>query len=127
MRRIAALVLPRLPCELAGAKDAPLAVVWITSQDREVEELTSKAVLGPVNEAARRYGVRPGQTAGEARALVAHLILKPMDHRAPRRALAAIAEMALAFGPCASIDLEREGESHDTVWLDLTSAAHLSG
>src|SRR5262245_11049471 len=92
-RRVGAIFLPDLWCELvAGATDPqgiPLAVVETetlgntrrgeneTAEKDDADELVAQAEhvkeLSAVNDAARRFGVRAGQTVAEARALVASL------------------------------------------------------
>ena len=124
-RRVAAVVLPELLVELASgpiferaAKAPPLGVVMRTETG---DELAATAVLDAVNAAARRFGVRAGQTIAEACALVAHLVVREVKESDVQAALARIAEVALSFGATVAF------EAPDTVWVDITGAAHLWG
>jgi protein ImuB len=144
-RRIAAVVLPDLPCELVSASAAPrverspsrhpLGVVLVEHAPDEslaaeaddpeapVERpvLKSSAVLDAVNDVARRFGVREGQSIAEATALVAQLRVCELPNGQLSAALGRVAEIGLSFGPTVSI------EAPDTVWVDVTGAAHLAG
>lgn len=148
-RRIAAIVLPQLACELVRQRGAvspsgraPLAVILEESvhavasvKGREPPPAT--AVIHVVDDEARRYGVRPGQRVAEASALVAHLAVHRTSFAEIDAALGRVAEVALALGPTAAIQLGARmdpGERspwgrgpYDTVWLDITGAAHLVG
>src|SRR6185437_1402347 len=101
----------------------------------------STAVLDAVSDEARRYGVRPGQRVTEAAALHAALSVHRVSYGEIDAALGQVAEVALAFGPIAALRL-REAPADgvdrtprtpwgdapfDTVWLDVTGAAHLTG
>lgn len=79
------------------------------------------AVLAAVNEKARHFGVRSGQTVAEAHAFVAHLAVKEVASAELQSRLGEVAEVAMAFGPTVSLELP------DTVWVDVTGASHLSG
>lgn len=133
-RRIVAIVLPELLCEIGNdallqherdAANVPLGVVMLDGQgnkaDANAEPVRATSLLDAVNEAARRYGVRQGQTIAEARALVAHITVREVTRQQVREALGRIAEIALAFSPTVSIEVP------DTVWLDVTGTAHLAG
>ena len=146
LRRIAAVVLPDLLCEIASpalqcsrssrarsgtptgkrsktSSKPPLGVVLVTDDHAEpgAESLRATAVLAAADERARRYGVRPGQTLAEARALVAGLSVREVTERTVREHLGRIAETAMRFGAPVSF------EPPDTVWVDITGAAHLMG
>lgn len=125
-RRVAAIVLPRFACELALANKehhsrAPLAVVF--SEDGEEE--SAAAEVGAVCERARAAGVRPGMRVAEAMARTADLRFERVSPRALVRALGTIAEVAMEFGVTVSISLH--SPPLDTVWVDVTGAAHLFG
>ncbi|AKT42233.1 hypothetical protein [Chondromyces crocatus] len=149
-RRIAAIVLPQLACELVGQRGAvapgskgPLSVILeasvhaVGAEGEGREALPATAVIDVVNEEARRYGVRPGQRVTEASALVAHLAVHRVTFAEIDAALGRVAEVALALGPTAAIQLGTKIEAgdrcawgkgpYDTVWLDITGAAHLVG
>jgi protein ImuB len=133
-RRILALVLPELLCELAErglAREAraPLGVVLVhpheakgtQTSDEHAEPLEPTATLAAVNDAAQRFGVRPGQTLAEANALLSGLNVVALPIASVERALAAVAEAALSFGATVSL------EAPDCVWVDVTGSAHLFG
>ena len=107
-RRIVAIVLPELLCELAagsGAARVPRAVVAADPADAS-EELNATTVLHAVNASARKLGVHPGQTLAEARALSARLHVHTIDQDRIREELGRLAEAALAFGIPVSIQLD---------------------
>ncbi|HET9953452.1 MAG TPA: DNA polymerase Y family protein [Polyangiaceae bacterium] len=74
-----------------------------------------------VNGEAQRLGVRRGQTVAEARAITARLDIQQVSRSAIEHGLARVAEIALAFGAVVSFEMP------DTVWVDITGAAHLLG
>jgi protein ImuB len=134
-RRIAAIFLPDLACELVSQKttwpsqdrassSVPMAVVDVNGGDDTVERAD---VILAANEAARRYGVRAGQNVAEARALVAHLSVRGLSSDQLHRGLARVADVALGFGPTASIDSGDDAIPPDTVWVDLTGTCPLWG
>lgn len=133
-RRILALILPELLCELAPrglAREArgPLGVVLVHPhqtenngvKEGEAEPLEPTATLSAVNAAAQRFGVRTGQTLAEANALLSGLRVVALPIAHVERALAAVAEAALAFGATVAL------EAPDCVWVDVTGSAHLFG
>ncbi|MFZ5891437.1 MAG: hypothetical protein ACOY0T_10330 [Myxococcota bacterium] len=147
-RRVVALVMPALLCELAATpafasagddvkplpvrspsrRQLPLGVVLGdsptpggASSSSENEEIPATAVLSAVNEAASRYGVRVGQSLAEAKALLTRLVVRRVPRSAIEQGLARIAEVALAFGAIVAV------AAPDTVWVDITGAAHLFG
>jgi protein ImuB len=143
MRRVVAIALPQLACEIARAKrgshKGPLGVI-LEPDGKSALELDTAAVLDAVSDEARRYGVRTGQKVTEAAALVANLAVSRITYGEIDAALGRVAEIALAFGPTAALRLvrtvETPGESprtpwgdapFDTVWLDVTGSAHLVG
>ena len=138
-RRIVAVVLPELLCELAAeqyldrtetkrkASGVPLAVV--------LDPERSEAKINAVNRIARRYGVSVGQTVVEANAFLAQLVVCTVSMDRVRAALSRVAEVAMQFGSVVSIDQEHESSAHEapgsafpnTVWIDITGSAHLRG
>ncbi|HWZ90091.1 MAG TPA: DNA polymerase Y family protein, partial [Polyangiaceae bacterium] len=144
-RRVLALVLPELLCELAeerllwgvqrgsAKKSKPLGVVLVagsepqkrTSPGAELEAepkpISATAKLSAVNESARRYGVREGQSIAEACALVASLVVREVTQVEVRETLGRIAEVGLSLGATVAV------EAPDTVCLDITGSAHLQG
>ena len=90
MRRVAAIVLPRLPSELvrlarASIGNGPLAVV-VT--DDETKEASGAAIVGAVDDAAARLGVRVGERVSEAMARSSELTFAQLSPRAIDEALA---------------------------------------
>ncbi len=144
-RRIAAVALPQLGVELVRQRmhvDGPLAVIFSYGlSDSHIEERQTRtnatAIIDLVDEAAWHYGVRPGQGVAEAQATLAGLQIHTVFIDEIFAALGRVAEVCLNLGTTASIRLhpEQSGESertkrqtvHDTVWLDITGAAHLVG
>lgn len=134
-----ALVLPALLCELAEPRalpqphrSLPLGVVLVegpvpegpaltTTEPAPEDEIVATSVLSAVNESAQRLGVREGQTLVEARALASRLIVRRVSRQAVEQALGRVAEVALAFGATVSFS------APDTVWVDVSGAAHLFG
>ena len=164
-RRVAAIVLPELAIELARSRHGgvgPLAVIIepeaaaadprrstpgfvSTSAARGPREIDAAAMLVAVDSLAFRCGVRPGQSVAEAAAFVSKLAIVELRALDLVRALEAVAELALAFGTTAAIDLgDERAEARpatrrrprwngrgagpwDTVWLDVTGCARLVG
>jgi protein ImuB len=140
MKRIVAIALPQLACEIARAKrgshKAPLGVI-LEPDGKSALELDTAAVLDAVSDEARRYGVRAGQKVTEAAALVANLAVSRITYGEIDAALGRVAEVALAFGPTVALRLVETpsdtprtpwGDApFDTVWLDVTGSAHLFG
>lgn len=153
-RRVVAIVLPELMCELASAALSvpvaspgnergrgrspeppraralpPLGVLLVNEQRarEEAADDTSErapratAVLAAVNGAAKKFGVRVGQTVTEAHAFVTQLVVKEVTRDQLQARLGEIAEVALGFGPTIAL------EAPDTVWVDVTGASHLAG
>lgn len=88
------------------------------------------AALHALNPAARRAGLRRGQTQADARAMIPQLICKPADPEADARALTALAVWAERWSPSVSVDQGRNGSDGDGLeglFLDVTGATHLFG
>jgi protein ImuB len=137
-RRVLALVLPELLCELAekrlllglskGKGKPPLGVVLVSGSPQkpgepgaEQKQIDATAKLNAVNESAKRYGVREGQTIAEACALVAGLVVREITLAEVEETLGCIAEVGLSLGSTVSV------EAPDTVCVDITGSAHLQG
>ncbi len=130
-RRIVALYLPELLCELARegdvhgggpqgargagprpdrARGAEVAVRGAPRVGRSrpfavvLGDLLPTARLAAVSAEARRLGLTEGQTIAEARAVVAGLEVLCVSRSRIRAALAAVAEVALGFGITTSIE-----------------------
>ena len=145
MKRIAAIVLPSLACELARleglVRDEPFAVIV---HDDTSNETHPGAILDAVDRQAWQYGVRPGQTASQAAAFVGKLQIVHLARERVMHALGCVAEMALGFGTTAALELCVDAHQpskrdfaryprgagagpYDTVWLDVTGCARLVG
>jgi protein ImuB len=125
-RRILALVMPSLLVEVVE-RTAPeragsaFGVVLVDERVPEDEPLRPTLPLDAVSPAARRYGVRPGQTMAEAGAFVAGFEVRRLKLSALTQALATVAEVALAFGATVALG------PPDIVWVDITGSSHLFG
>lgn len=122
-RRVAAIVLPHLLCELAApasGRQRPFGVV-MRSEQAAPEPLRAHTPLDAVDTSARRLGLRAGLTIAEAHAFMASLEVRTVSRRQVRGALARVAEAALAFCPTVGLS------PPDAVHLDLTGATHLHG
>ncbi len=82
-------------------------------------------VLHAVNPAARRLGLRRGQTHADARAIVPDLAAAPAEPQEEARALLALALWFERFSPLTAVDAEAPGQ--EGLFLDMTGAAHLFG
>ncbi|HEU5076450.1 MAG TPA: hypothetical protein VFU02_19805, partial [Polyangiaceae bacterium] len=152
-RRVVAVVLPELLCEIAAEAllsiepsigEVPLAVVL--DADR------TAAKLDAVNRVARRFGVNTGQTIVEAQAFLSQLVVRTLALEKVHAALARVAEVALGYGSVVSVESVQSSNdgrvalndgrvalndgrvalndgrpAPDTVWIDITGAAHLKG
>jgi protein ImuB len=137
-RRLLAVFLPQLSCELAQrqhtspqtrtpcvetdprlrSRDAPRAIVLI---DTLSNELDGKTELNAVNFAAHQLGIRPHQMLAHARASVDGLVVQSLLRSEVRSALAHLAETLLRFGSPVSF------RAPDTIWVDITGSSHLYG
>ena len=126
-RRIAAMVLPQLPCELAAlAKrpDSKIALSQVSFGVVLVEPNTTadgNQRLMAVSEAARRLGIFEGQTLEEARAVSAAFVVRELEHSQLNVGLERIIDSLRDF------DLTVACEEPNTLWMDITGAAHLLG
>lgn len=135
-RRVAALVLPELLCEIAApaktnpraqkrALRHPLGVVLADGSESMATDpnagIEPSSVLRSVNHAAASLGVRVGQTVTEAQAIAARLSVYRLSLGRVEQELARIAEVAMSFGATVSF------AAPDTVWVDVTGSSHLFG
>jgi protein ImuB len=147
-RRVLALVLPDLLVELALRQrlamadvpqlaHQPLGVVLVDEPARPEPQQLSLSVAGKpltaedelpvseplaaVNREAERFGVRARQTIAQASALVSQLVVAKVKRVDVERALGSLAEVALGYGATVAV------AAPDTVWVDITGAAHLFG
>jgi protein ImuB len=131
VKRVLAIVLPDLLPELvyrrAALPSQPIGVI-VESPATHPHASLGATVLDAVNDVASELGVRAGQRAAEAFAVVAELQIHRVTSADLEAALGQVAELALGFGTTAAIALGAETPSNrDTVWLDITGAAHLVG
>ena len=108
---------PASPPDPALDPQTPFALILKNSR--------GAAVLYALNPAARRAGLRRGQTQADARAMIPHLICKPADPEADARALTALAVWAERWSP--SVSLDPAGDGLEGLFLDVTGATHLFG
>ncbi|MGV8930485.1 MAG: Y-family DNA polymerase, partial [Brevundimonas sp.] len=108
---------PASPPDPALDPQAPFALIRKNSR--------GAAILHALNPAARRAGLRRGQSQADARAMIPQLIGKPADPEADVRALTALAVWAERWSPSVSLDLF--GEGLEGLFLDVTGATHLFG
>jgi protein ImuB len=126
-RRVVAVVLPELWCELVELAPAPRALLGrvplgvVLGEPGAEDEIAATSRLEAVNARAHRLGIRPGQTLAQARALVARFEVRRVSRAQLEQGLGRVAEIAFAFGTTVAIDLP------DTVWVDVTGGAHLFG
>jgi len=129
-RRIVAVVLPQLGCELVRQRieaQGPLAVLFTKRAggegegEGEAERVT--ATLDLVDDLAFRYGIRPGQRVAEAQATLAELTIQSVPFAEVDAALGRVAEVCLGVSGQSSA---RPGESMEpSTGLGTTAAIRL--
>ena len=82
-------------------------------------------VLSAVNPAARRYGLRRGQSHADACAIVPALQTAPAEPDQEATALRRLALWAERYSPTVAVDELQPG--HEGLTLDMTGGAHLFG
>ncbi|WP_225771981.1 DNA polymerase Y family protein [Inquilinus sp. Marseille-Q2685] len=119
MGRIVSLWLPNWPItrlRLTTPPDAwpaePVAIVETVEQRRQVVAVDGRGWAA---------GIRPGQKATDARAVLPALALVPADPAADARALARLVRWAGRYSPAVAPC------PPDGLWLDITGCAHLWG
>ena len=126
-RRIAAIYLPQLPCELAAVAKRPDAKVSLSQVSFGVVLVEPNAAVDPnqrlmsVSESARRLGIFEGQTLEEARAIHAAFVVRELPHSLLKLGLERIIDSLRDF------DLTIGCEEPNTVFIDITGVAHLLG
>lgn len=134
-RRVLALILPELACELLRLAPEvsrhqvphPVAVVLLDGVDartpaKELDQrIHSQQLLDAVDARARRLGIREGQSVAEARGMAAALSVHALPRMALSQALGRLAEGLLDRASVAAI------EPPDTIWLEIGGVAHLLG
>jgi len=110
-----ALWFARLPTDRLSRKsqfDAPLVISHKANNALYVYALEARA---------QKLGLYKGQPLANARAMVQALSILPADERADARLLETIADWCDRFTPLVTLD------SPDSLFLDITGAAHLFG
>lgn len=142
-RRIVAIVLPRLACEIVKSRttvDGPFAVLIDAMPPRPKLE-NINAIIGAACTDAWLYGVRAGQKIAVARALVPELTVLHVTFAEVEGALGHVATAVASFGITAirlrsgaglaryAIEVRSpSGDGpYDTAWVDITFSAHLKG
>jgi len=126
-RRIAAIYLPQLPCELAAVAKRPDTKVSLSQVSFGVVLVEPNAVVDPnqrlmsVSESARCLGIFEGQTLEEARAINAAFVVRELPNSLLKLGLERIIDSLRDF------DLTIACEAPNTVWIDITGVAHLLG
>ncbi len=121
--------MPRIACLLVP--DLPIAAICRVAPDLAGLPLVLTEGRGPhadvvsVSRAARAAGLHPDRPGGQlnaaqARAAVAHLVVRPRDRAAERTAARALADVA------ASIASRVEIASDGAVFLDVEGSSHLA-
>ncbi len=96
----------------AGRPDAPFALI---------ETVRAVRRLAAVDEAALRLGLRAGQKATDAMALVPELVTAEAEPDADAEALTALVDWCVRFSPAVAAD------APDGLFLDISGVAHLWG
>lgn len=126
-RRIAAIFLPQLPCELAAPSKRPDSKITLSQVSFGVVLVEPNVVVEPsqrlmaVSESARRHGIIEGQTLEEARAANAAFVVRELPRSQLKLGLERIIDSLRDF------DLTIACEEPNTVWIDITGTAHLLG
>lgn len=126
-RRIAAIYLPQLLCELAAPSKRPDSKIALSQVSFGVVVVEQNAILDPnqrlmaVSESARRLGIFEGQTLEEARAINAAFVVRELPHSQLKLGLERIIDNLRDF------DLTIACEEPNTIWIDITGTAHLLG
>ena len=154
-KRIAAIVLPALACEVARTQGSiqhpqqPFGLI-VDENAQQRRAITGQECLAAVNARAYNYGIRPGQCVSEAGAFIGNLQIARLKRSELSAKLGLIAEAALHYGTTAALTLEQPRRRKrtpstskpsatmgyplgagagplDTVWLDISGCAHLHG
>ncbi len=140
MKRIAAIVLPEIACELVRAHELPKAsadpslanspkasnpfAVIVDDVWDAADPIDQSAILDAVDPDAWRYGARPGQSAAEAAAFVGQLLILRLATQQVEQALGSVAEIALGFGTTAALSLAATGVTGSLPTRLATSDTH---
>ena len=126
-KRFVAVAFAQLRIEIARCSNAtdaagPLAVVIAhpNGSVRDEASLLGNTRIDEVSDEARALGILPGFTVAAARARSQKLAVRVVSAAAAERALARVAEMALAFGRSTAFSTEE-----DMVFVDVTGCEHL--
>ncbi|WP_394848998.1 hypothetical protein LZC95_16295 [Pendulispora brunnea] len=125
-KRFVAIAFSQLRIEIARANATdtagPLAVVIAhpNGSVRDEASLLGNTRIDDVSDEARALGILPGFTVAAARARSQALSVRVVSAAAAERALARVAEMALAFGRSTAFSAEE-----NMVFVDVTGCEHL--
>ena len=117
-RRIAAIVLNNLACDIVqlkrgpdaasqGKRTRPLAVIVEHTPHAQTKQFTEEpsAKLSAVDPVAFHYGLRPGQSVAEAMAFVSQLDIVGLNIDDIEQARSRVAESVLRYGTTAATNL----------------------
>jgi protein ImuB len=134
MRRVVSVWLPDWPITVwrrsrtrCASPSAEPGVVPSEDQPFALVDRTGRGVvLHAVDATARhRFGLSPGQSHADARAIAPGLVSASAEPEEERRALKALALWFERFSPLAAVDAERPEQ--EGLLIDMTGGAHLFG
>lgn len=143
-RRIAAIVLNNLACDIVKNKRTPSANTQSSAPPPLGVIVEPNSLLGnrllPTEEPSRKisavdakafhYGLRPGQSVAEAMAFVSHIDIVSVETAEIEQALSLVAECALNFGTTAAIALKQRNSppaNHSSTNAQRPSSNYPSG
>jgi protein ImuB len=127
MRRVVCVWLPDWPITVWRRSRSPIAGSpegRLPAQDKPfvlVDRTGRGVTIHAVNDAAKRFNLRSGQSHADARAICPDLISATAEPAEEARALEALALWFERFSPLVAVD------GVDGLFLDMTGAAHLFG
>ncbi len=132
MRRIAAIVLPDIACELARRdRLAEQTFAVIVDENEPIANavptlqlsLEKTATIHAVDQEAWRYGARPGQRASQAAAYVAELNVVRLSKAKVLETLGTLAEVCLELGTISALTLNVQATSRSSQRLPVRDEA----
>lgn len=132
MRRIAAVVVPRMLCEMVSPQQmgegkafgVVLCDVDETSKSFDTPRRGETTKLDAVSFEAQRLGIEPGDCVTQARARVADFQVYSIPRHHLKQRISTLADLALNYTPTVQIG-SYGTERYDTVLLDVTAMGHL--
>ena len=131
MRRVVSVWLPDWPITVWRRSRPPYASPDAAAQPEArpfalVDRTGRRVVLHAVDPVARHgFGLRPGQSHADARAIAPGLVSAPAEPEEEARALRALALWFERFSPVVATDGAMRGQ--EGLLLDMTGGAHLFG